>query len=182
MTSETYERAESPVSGLPKVVVIAGPTGVGKTRLGIELAQRFGGEVVNTDSRYLYRGFDIGTAKPDAAEMAGVPHHLIDILEPGDDFSLAPYQELAYSAIDDVLHRNKLPLLVVGTTLYINAVVEGWTIPRVPPHPDIRERLEREAADVGVDEMSRRLAEIDPVAAERSGVNLRLIIRALEIH
>ena len=182
MTSETYERAESPVEALPKLVVVAGPTGVGKTRLGIELAQRFGGEVINTDSRYLYRGFDIGTAKPDKAEMAGVPHHQIDILEPEDDFSLARFQELAYAVIGDVLGQGKLPLLVGGTPLYVNAVVEGWTIPRVPPHPEIRERLEREAEESGVEAMSRRLAAIDPIAAERSGVNLRRIIRALEIH
>ena len=150
--------------------------------LGVELGLRFDGEVVNADSRYLYRGFDIGTAKPTMAERRGVPHHLIDILGPADDFSLARYQELAYATIADVLDRGKLPLLVGGTPLYVNAVIEGWKIPRVPPHPEIRARLEAEAAAIGTAALSARLAEIDPAAAERCGVNTRRIIRALEIY
>lgn len=166
----------------PKVVVVAGPTGIGKTRLGVALGQRFGGEVINADSRYLYRGFSIGTAKPSLDEREGVPHHLIDILAPDDDFSLARFQELANAAISGVIERGRLPLLAGGTPLYINAVVEGWTIPKVPPHPEIRTRLEAEAASEGIERLSARLAEIDPVAAERCGVNLRRIIRALEIH
>jgi tRNA dimethylallyltransferase len=165
-----------------KVVVIAGPTGSGKTRLGVELGKRFDGEVINADSRYLYRGFTIGTAKPSSDETASVPHHLIDILEPGDDFSLARYQELANAAIAEVRERGHLPLLVGGTPLYINAVIEGWSIPRVPPHPEIRARLETEAAEFGTGRLAARLAAIDPPAAERCGVNLRRIIRALEIH
>jgi tRNA dimethylallyltransferase len=164
-----------------RLIVVAGPTGVGKTMLGVELAKRFGGEVINADSRYLYRGFNIGTAKPSADEQQGMPHHLIDILDPVDDFSLARYQELANAAIEDVLQRGRLPLLVGGTPLYVNAVIEGWKIPKVPPQPEIRQRLEREADVEGVEAFSARLAEIDPVAAERSGVNLRRIIRALEI-
>lgn len=166
----------------PKVVVIVGPTNVGKTRLGVELGARFGGEVINADSRYLYRGFTIGTAKPSIEEQAGVPHHLIDILEPGDDFSLARYQELAVTAIDDVHSRGRLPLLVGGTPLYINAVIENWRIPKVPPHPEIRARLEAEIAERGLAAVSAKLAEADPVAAERSGQNPRRVIRALEIH
>jgi len=166
----------------PKVVVIAGPTGVGKTRLGVALAQRFQGEVINADSRYLYRGFTIGTAKPSPDEQAGVPHHLIDILAPDDDFSLARFQKLANAAIADVTRRGHLPLLVGGTPLYINAVIEGWRIPQVPPHPEIRSRLETEAENLGIEHLAARLAAIDPVAAERCGVNLRRIIRALEIH
>jgi tRNA dimethylallyltransferase len=164
-----------------KLVVIAGPTGVGKTMLGVELARRFDGEVINADSRYLYRGFNIGTAKPDANEQKGVPHHLIDILDPTGDFSLARYQELANAAIESVQQRGRLPLLVGGTPLYVNAVIEGWKIPKVPPHPEVRQRLEREADFDGVDMLLARLAEIDPIAAERSGVNLRRIIRALEV-
>jgi len=164
-----------------KLVVIAGPTGVSKTMLGVELARRFDGEVINADSRYLYRGFNIGTAKPDANEQKGVPHHLIDILDPTGDFSLARYQELANAAIESVQQRGRLPLLVGGTPLYVNAVIEGWKIPKVPPHPEVRQRLEREADFDGVDMLLARLAEIDPIAAERSGVNLRRIIRALEV-
>ena len=166
----------------PRIVVVAGPTAVGKTRLAIDLALRFNGQVVNADSRYLYRGLDIGTAKPTPDEQQGVPHHLIDILDPRADFSLATYQELANAAIADVIARGRLPILTGGTPLYINAVVEGWRIPRVPPHPVIRARLEAEAAANGVAPMAARLAIIDPVAAARCGTNTRRIIRALEIH
>jgi tRNA dimethylallyltransferase len=169
-------------SSRPKLIVIAGPTGSGKTALGVELARRFGGEVVNADSRYLYQGFSIGTAKPSLEERRGVPHHLIDILAPDDDFSLARYQDLANSAISAIVGRGNLPLLVGGTPLYINAVIEGWRIPAVPPHPQIRARLQAEGEEFGVAWLSQRLAAVDPPAAERCGVNLRRIIRALEIH
>jgi tRNA dimethylallyltransferase len=170
-----------PASTLPRIVVVAGPTGVGKTALGVALGQAFNGELVNADSRYLYRGFDIGTAKPDLNERGDVPHHLIDILDPGDDFSLATYQALANQAIAEVLARGHLPILVGGTPLYVKAVIEGWSIPRVPPHPAIRDRLEREIAESGLAPVAERLADVDPVAAERCGVNPRRIIRALEI-
>jgi tRNA dimethylallyltransferase len=169
-------------SSRPKLIVIAGPTGSGKTALGVELARRFGGEVVNADSRYLYQGFSIGTAKPSLEERRGVPHHLIDILAPDDDFSLARYQHLANSAISAIVGRGNLPLLVGGTPLYINAVIEGWRIPAVPPHPHIRARLQAEGEEFGVAWLSQRLAAADPPAAERCGVNLRRIIRALEIY
>jgi tRNA dimethylallyltransferase len=165
-----------------RIVVVAGPTAVGKTALGIRLAQEFAGEVVNADSRYLYRGFDVGVAKPDATERQGVPHHLIDILPADGQMSLARYQDLALAAIEDVLARGKLPILVGGTPLYINAVVEGWRIPRVPPNPSFRAALEDEASRHGVDVLRDRLREIDPVAAERTGANTRRVIRALEIH
>src|SRR5215207_3176537 len=95
----------------PRIVVVAGPTAVGKTALGIALAQEFDGEVVNADSRYLYRGFDIGVAKPDPVERQGIPHHLIDILPPDGDMTLARYQDLALQTIGEVLHRSKLPIL-----------------------------------------------------------------------
>ncbi|MCC6793030.1 MAG: tRNA (adenosine(37)-N6)-dimethylallyltransferase MiaA [Thermomicrobiales bacterium] len=173
--------ATQPPDAPPKIVVICGPTGVGKTHLGIELALRFGGEVVNADSRYFYRGFDIGVAKPDILERRGVPHHLIDICAPADDMSLATYQELAMRAIAGVVSRGRLPLLVGGTPLYINAVVEGWQIPRVSPHPAIRARLEAELASDGLKPLADRLRAVDPVAAERSGRNPRRVIRALEI-
>ena len=166
---------------LPPLIVVAGPTATGKTRLGVELALRLGGEVVNADSRYLYRGLDIGTAKPTAAEMRGVPHHLIDVREPTDDMSLATYQALAYAAIDDVLGRRRLPILVGGTPLYVNAVVEGWRIPAVAPHPEVRARLEEEIAREGLEAVAGRLGSVDPVAAERSGRNARRVVRALEV-
>ena len=166
----------------PRVVVVAGPTAVGKTALGIALAGEFGGEVVNADSRYLYQGFDIGVAKPDLIERRGIPHHLIDILPPDADMTLARYQDLALKTIREVLNRSKLPILVGGTPLYINAVVEGWNIPRVPPNPALRTALEAQAGTRGVETLAKRLREVDPVAAERCGNNLRRIIRALEIH
>ena len=163
-------------------MVIAGPTAVGKTRAGIELARRFGGEVVSADSRYLYRGLDIGVAKPTPEEQRGVPHHLIDVANPDEPMSLATFQEMAMAAIAGVHGRGRLPLLVGGTPLYVNAVVEGWRIPRVPPNPAFRADLEAEAAREGVVPLAVRLAAVDPVAAARSGTNLRRIIRALEIH
>jgi tRNA dimethylallyltransferase len=166
----------------PRVVVVAGPTAVGKTALGIALAEEFGGEVVNADSRYFYQGFDIGVAKPDLIERRGIPHHLIDILPPDADMTLARYQDLALKTIREVLNRSKLPILVGGTPLYINAVVEGWNIPRVPPNPALRTALEAEAGTRGVETLAKRLREVDPVAAERCGNNLRRIIRALEIY
>jgi tRNA dimethylallyltransferase len=167
---------------LPKVVVIAGPTAVGKTSLSIELARKFDGEVVNADSRYLYRGFNTGVAKPSLAERKGVPHHLIDILEPEEEMSLALFQERANSAISSVLGRERLPFLTGGTPLYINAVIEGWRIPEVPPDPEFRLRLEQRAEFEGIDPLLANLAEIDPESAARTGKNLRRIIRALEIH
>jgi tRNA dimethylallyltransferase len=165
-----------------RIVVVSGATAVGKTALGIALARQFDGEVVNADSRYLYRGFDVGVAKPDALERQGVPHHLIDILPPTGGMSLARYQDLAMSAIGGVHARHRLPILVGGTPLYINAVVEGWRIPRVPPNPERRATLEAEADRHGVPVLSERLRAVDPVAAARSGLNLRRIVRALEIY
>jgi tRNA dimethylallyltransferase len=162
--------------------VVAGPTAVGKTALGIALAEEFDGEVVNADSRYLYRGFDIGVAKPDLVERRGIPHHLLDILLPDGDMTLARYQDLALEAIAVVTDRSKLPILVGGTPLYINAVVEGWKMPRVPPNPSLRAALEAEARVRGPEILGKRLREVDPVAAKRCGRNLRRIIRALEVY
>jgi tRNA dimethylallyltransferase len=165
----------------PRIVVVAGPTAVGKTALGIELASEFDGEVINADSRYLYRGFDIGVAKPDLVERRGIPHHLIDILPPDGEMTLARYQDLALDTIATILGRNTLPLLVGGTPLYVNAVVEGWRIPRVPPNPSLRAALEAEAHASGPEVLLERLREVDPAAAERCGRNLRRVIRALEV-
>ena len=167
---------------IDKLVVIAGPTAVGKTKLAIELAGRFDGEVINADSRYLYRGFHIGVAKPTEAERKGIPHHLIDILDPDQDMSLALFQKRANEAIGSVLERSKLPFLVGGTPLYINAVIEGWRIPEVPPDPEFRRRMEQLAERDGLETLVYQLSAIDPEAAERSGKNVRRVIRALEIY
>lgn len=163
------------------LIVIAGPTGTGKSAAAVSLAHRYDGEIVNADSRYCYRGFDIGVAKPSFTERGGIPHHLIDILGPTEPMSLAVYQDLAYAAIEDILHRGHLPFLVGGTPLYVNAVAEGWHIPRVPPDPCFRASLEAEAATSGIEPLAERLAAVDPVTAERSGTNLRRIIRGLEV-
>jgi tRNA dimethylallyltransferase len=176
------ESPEKVAPSAPKLVVIAGPTGVGKTFAGIELSLRFDGEVINADSRYLYRGMDIGVAKPNALERRGVPHHVIDVVDPSDEMSLATYQQLASAAISQTIGRGHLPFLVGGTPLYINAVIEGWRIPRVSPDWAFRERLEAEAEANGIASLISRLEAVDPVAAARSGTNLRRIIRALEIY
>ena len=176
------EAVAAPHQPAPPLVVVAGPTAVGKTALGIELALRFGGEVVSADSRYLYRGLDVGVAKPDLAERRGVPHHLIDVVPADGEMSLATFQELALAAIAGILARGRLPLLVGGTPLYVNAVVEGWRIPRVPPNPALRAALEAEAAERGLPALVARLRAVDPVVAARSGANLRRVVRALEVY
>lgn len=171
----------SPSEEKPRIVVIVGPTAVGKTRLSIDLAAEVGAEIVNADSRLFYRGMDIGTAKPSAADMARVPHRLVDILGPNDPVSLAMFQDLAYAAIDDVLSRGAPPFLVGGTPQYVNAVVEGWQIPRVEPDQELRARLQREADEHGPDTLLERLHSVDPESAERNAGNLRRVIRALEV-
>ncbi len=165
------------------LLAIVGPTGVGKSKLALKLAQTFNGEIVSADSRQVYRYMDIGTAKPRREELFLAPHHLLNIVNPDESFSLAQYQELAYRAIDDIQQRQKLPILVGGSGLYVWSVLEGWGVPRVPPDPDFRRCLEERAAAVGRDELYRELERIDPVAAERIDKrNVRRVIRALEIH
>lgn len=163
------------------LIVLAGPTGVGKTAAGVRLARRVGGEIVNADSRYLYRGFDVGVAKPTDEERFGVPHHLIDVLPPDGEMSLARFQHLATQTIRDIQRRQRIPLLVGGTVLYINAVVEGWAIPQVPPDEAFRSASEASIAVDGGAALRAELAEFDPAVAARSGNNMRRVIRALEI-
>lgn len=165
------------------MIVICGATATGKTALSIEMAQRFDGEVINADSRYFYRGMDIGVAKPSLSERQGVPHHLIDILDLDDPegMSLAVFQRLAFAAIDDVLSRGRIPFLAGGTPLYINAVVENWRIPEVAPDLVFREALAIEIERNGLEPAVERLRLVDPIAAERSSANPRRVIRALEI-
>jgi tRNA dimethylallyltransferase len=166
---------------LPPLIVIVGATAVGKTRLSLALAERFNGEIVNADSRSFYRGMDIGTAKASRTDRARVPHHLIDFLDPNDSVSLAVFQDMAMSTIQDIGERGKLPFLVGGTPQYVNALVEGWKIPRVEPDPVFRLRLEREAEQDGFEPLLARLQQVDPESAARTGPNLRRIIRALEV-
>jgi len=165
-----------------RLVAIVGPTGIGKSRLALHLAQTFNGEIVSADSRQVYRYMDIGTAKPGPEELSLVPHHLINILNPDEDFSLAQYQAMAYRAIRDIQQRRKLPLLVGGSGLYIWATLEGWKIPPVPPDLELRKSLEKKAADSGAGELYRELVKVDPAAAQKIDPrNVRRVIRALEV-
>lgn len=164
------------------LIAVVGPTATGKSDLALSLARRFGGEIVSADSRQVYRFMDIGTAKPSPDELSRIPHHLIDIVNPDEDFSLAQYQELAFQSIDDIQQRGKPALLVGGSGLYVRAVLEGWGIPSVAPDPEFRQRLEERAAAGEADELYRELSAIDPEAARRiDGRNTRRVIRGLEI-
>jgi tRNA dimethylallyltransferase len=166
----------------PPLVAIVGPTAVGKTALALWLAERFAVEVVSADSRQVYRGMDIGTAKPTMDERRRLPHHLVDIVQPDQAFTLAQYQEMAYSAIHEVQGRNGIPLLVGGTGLYVRAVLEGLSIPRVEPDPGLRQELGAEAQVRGYVALHARLRQLDPVAAERIDPrNVRRVVRALEV-
>ncbi len=165
------------------LIVIVGPTGVGKTAAGVSLAREVGGEIVSADSRQIYRGMDIGTAKPTPEEQAQVRHHLIDVVDPDRTLTLAEYQELARVAIEDILSRGRIPFLVGGTGLYVRAVVEGWTVPHVPPNPVLRQVLLERAAREGAEALYNELQAVDAVAAARIDPrNVRRVIRALEVY
>jgi tRNA dimethylallyltransferase len=168
---------------LKRLVAIVGPTGIGKSRLALHLAGLFHGEIVSADSRQVYRYLDIGTAKPAPQELSQVPHHLIDIVDPDDDFSLARYQELAYHAIEDIHRRNRLPFLVGGSGLYVRAVLEGWEVPRVSPDAEFRYNIEKRVNERNIDEIYEELVIADPDAAAKiDRRNVRRVIRALEVH
>jgi tRNA dimethylallyltransferase len=164
------------------LVVIVGPTAAGKTALSLALAAALGGEIVSADSRQIYRGMDIGSAKATPAERAAAPHHLLDVVNPDQILTLAEYQSLAYRAIADIHGRGRLPFLVGGTGQYVQAVLEGWRIPAVAPQPALRMELEAAAAAEGAAALHQRLAALDPVAAGRIDYrNVRRVIRALEV-
>ncbi|MCX5999769.1 MAG: tRNA (adenosine(37)-N6)-dimethylallyltransferase MiaA [Chloroflexi bacterium] len=167
---------------MERVVAIVGPTAVGKSRAALLIAKAFGGEIVNADSLQVYRYMDIGTAKPTPEEQRVIPHHVMDVVNPDESFSLALFQELAYGAIEDILRRGKLPLLVGGSGLYVWSVIEGWRIPRVPADPEFRRRMEEAVARQGTDWLYRQLQQLDPEAALRLDPrNVRRVIRALEV-
>ncbi len=164
------------------LVAIVGPTAVGKSKLAIHLAQLFHGEIVNADSRQVYRYMDIGTAKPTPKERALVPHHLIDVVDPDEDFNLALYQQMAYRAVEDIQQRGKLALLVGGSGLYVRAVIGGFHIPQVPPDAELRRGLEQRAAREGCMALYEELKQSDPEAARRIDPhNIRRLIRAIEV-
>ena len=166
-----------------KIVVVAGPTASGKTALGIALAKDFNGEIVSADSMQIYRGMDIGTAKASLAEREGIPHHMLDVAEPWEDYSVARYVEQAEACCRDILRRGKLPILVGGTGLYIDSLISGRDFAAVDSDQGLREALSAEYDALGGDAMHRRLREIDP---ERAAIlhpgDKRRIVRALEVY
>ena len=164
------------------LILIVGPTAVGKTELAIQLAERMNGEIVSADSRLFYRGMDIGTAKPSREEMARVPHHLIDIADPDEILSLAVFQQKAREAIADIHTRSKLPFLVGGTGQYVRAVTQGWSPPEVQPNEKLRAELEKEKEEKGIYWLHDKLKNLDPAAADKIDArNYRRTIRALEV-
>ncbi len=167
----------------PKIVVITGPTATGKTRLGVMLALELGGEVVSADSMQLYRGMDIGTAKPTPAEMQGVPHHLIDVAEPWEGWSAAKFVEAARAACLDIISRGRLPIVVGGTGLYIDSLVQGRSFGAVDETGETRRELEERYDEIGGAAMLRELAQLDPErAAKLSPNDKKRVVRAYEVY
>ena len=166
----------------PRALAIAGPTASGKTAFALACATRFGGEIVSVDSALVYRGLDIGAAKPTPGERSAVPHHLVDIRDPWDAYSAADFARDARAAVDDILARGKLPILAGGTGLYFHALLHGLA-PMPDADPALRAQITGEAARVGWPAMHARLAEVDPVAARRiHATDPQRIQRALEVH
>ena len=165
------------------LLAIVGPTAVGKTRLAIELCRRFGGEVINADSRQVYRGMDIGTAKPTASERSLAQHHLLDLLDPSESFGLALFLEFAKRAADDIRDRSHLLFVAGGTGQYVWGLLEGKGLPQVPPDLEFRRGLEQKAENDGGLALYQMLQAADPArAATVDPRNVRRVIRALEIH
>ena len=169
-------------SDRPPLIAVVGPTAAGKTELAIGLAAELGGEIISADSRQVYRGMEVGTAKATPAQQAAVPHHLLDVVNPDQVVTLADYQRLAFACIADVQARGRVPFLVGGTGQYVYAVTEGWVIPAVAPDAALRAGLEAEASTSGSQALHDRLGALDPLAAARiDHRNLRRVIRALEV-
>jgi tRNA dimethylallyltransferase len=166
----------------PPLVAIVGPTAVGKTEHAIAVAEKLNAEIVSADSRLFYRGMDIGTAKPTAAQRARVPHHLIDIADPNQPISLPVFQQLAAEAIASIHTQGKLPILVGGTGQYVRAILEGWSPPKLAPQPRLRDAISAWGNEIGGVELHRRLAVLDPQAASIIDArNVRRTQRALEV-
>ncbi|HEX9664826.1 MAG TPA: tRNA (adenosine(37)-N6)-dimethylallyltransferase MiaA, partial [Patescibacteria group bacterium] len=165
-----------------KLIVILGPTGSGKSKLAVKLAKKFKGEIVSADSRQIYQEMDIGTGKITKAEMAGVKHYLLDIVRPDQDFSLADYKKRALLAIKEIHQKNKLLFLVGGTGLYIQAVVDNLSIPKVAPDKRLRKKMENELRTKGSRSLYIKLLKLDPLAKDIvDPKNPRRVIRALEV-
>lgn len=172
----------SPLTEKIPVIFIVGPTAVGKTDYAIRLAKEVNGEIVSADSRYFYRGMDIGTAKPSPEEQQGVPHYLIDVADPDETWSLALFRAEADKAIRDIYARGKQPIVVGGTGQYVRAVLDGWTIPEGEPDHRLRDAIESWGKAVGAAELYRKLQMIDPEAASHiEWQNMRRTVRAFEV-
>jgi tRNA dimethylallyltransferase len=166
----------------PQVLFIVGQTAVGKSALALEAAMQYGGEIISADSRQVYRHMDIGTAKPTTAEQSLVQHHLIDVALPDAWYSLAMFRTDALAAIASCVERGVLPIVAGGTGQYLAALLEGWTVPELPPNEELRAQLEADAVRDGHEALHRRLAQLDPVAAASiHTTNVRRIVRALEV-
>ena len=163
------------------IICIAGPTASGKTALAVELAKELNGEVISCDSMQIYKRMDIGTAKPTVEEMQGIPHHMIDICEPDEDFSVSKYCSVASLILDDLMARGKTAIIAGGTGLYMDSLIKGNDFAPFPSTGH-RKRLEEKLVAVGLDSMIAELAAVDPEAAERSQRNPRRVIRALEVY
>jgi len=165
----------------PPLIVIVGPTAVGKTALAVRLVESVGGEILSADSRQIYRGMDIGTAKATPQEQARARHHLIDLIDPDEVLGLAQFQALAYALIDRLHAQGTTPFLVGGTGQYVQAVVEGWQVPHAEPDEALRRELYEQAETAGAQALHDRLRALDPTAAERIDArNVRRVVRALE--
>ena len=162
------------------IICIAGPTASGKTALAVELAKEFNGEVVSCDSMYVYKRMNIGTAKPTAEEMQGIVHHMIDVAEPDEDFSVSKYCQMATPIIDDIVARGKTAIIAGGTGLYMDSLIKGNDFADFPS-TGYRETLERRVEEEGVEPLLEQLYLVDPESAEHSLSNPRRIIRALEV-
>lgn len=165
------------------LIAVVGPTASGKTKLGIELAKAFDGEVVSADSMQVYKGISIASAAPTKEETESIPHHLVEFLELGSEFSVADYVNLAKDKIKDIYNRGKMPILVGGTGLYVNSLIDGIEFSSQDNNLEIRNRLEKEIELLGAEEMLRRLSEIDSITASKLHPNnRRRILRALEVY
>ena len=164
------------------IIVVGGPTASGKTELGVKLALKYGGEVVSADSMQIYKHMDIGSAKPTEEEMCGIPHHMIDIIEPTVNFSLSDYANMAHEIIKDIHSRKKIPVMVGGTGLYVDTVINNISLSEETSDPSIRANLESFANEYGNEALHKKLSEIDPASAENIHFNnVKRVIRAIEI-
>lgn len=168
---------------LPPLLAIVGPTATGKTAVAVEVAKRLKGEIVSADSMLIYRGMDIGTAKPTVEERQGIPHYMIDLIDPNEPYSVALYQEQAEKCILEIVKRGRLPLLVGGTGLYVRSIIDPYSFPRTGINDSLRQRWQEEAKALGREVVYRRLAEVDPeTAGKLHPNNLKRVIRALEVY